>query len=521
MAFIWLTLGAVFLSLNGGSLYPRARAAPAGIVEAPRPASLASVRLPAGGGGKSHFFQECSAALVPGGIGRDAAKPMRLPDKLRPYAENPIKSVMDYTRLAVLTALDEAFAEVTAFGEARTPLRRQLKTGDEVECVGRRPFRACARARARTRPVQRDDATDARPSLHHARPHPATAAHRYRLIPWEAVEDRCDYAEAPEHCDMHTWTSQQAGTPLRNAPYDVIFFSQTFEHLYDLPLALARNRALVAPGGFVWVSVPGWNIYHMAPSHQQNLSPCGLFAQLTAAGFDVVRLGWFHNANYSEYLTTPGHDWPPWPYVPDAPDPFTDIPLGATAVGRANTVWALARAPLQAPPPPPPLAVDFATRPVISWSDMNAAQSLRNMIPYRATFVWPSAWAMTTVLGVFPAWIDDDVAHVVFAASFLEALVPLVGADGAVFACGRTARAVVDALAPRGSRVIVWEPPASGGGGARQRGRARASPSSRISLRRRSTRWARCRARSRSSRRARPSSSRAAAPTSSTPTRPG
>lgn len=261
---------------------------------------------------------------------------------------------------------------------------------------------------------------------------------------------------------MHTWTAQQEGSPLRNAPYDIIFFSQTFEHLFDLPLALARNRALVAPGGFVWVSVPGWNIYHMAPSHQQNLSPCGLFAQLTAAGFDVVRLGWFHNANYSEYLTTPGNDWPPWPRVPDAPDPFVDIPLGATAVGRANTVWALARAPLQAPPPPPPLTVDFATRPVISWADMNSAQSLRNMIPYRATFVWPSVWAMSTVLGVYPAWIDDDVAHVVFAASFLESLVPLVGADGTVFASGRTARAVVDALVPRGTRVHAWEPPAPG-----------------------------------------------------------
>lgn len=150
MAFIWLTLGAVFLTLNGDSLYSRARATPAGMVEPAKTASLASLRLPAGGGGKSHYFQECSAALA-SGVGRDPAKPMRLPEKLRPLADNPIKAVMDYTRLAVLTALSEAFAEVAAFGEVRTPLRKQLKTGDEVECV-----ESVAASRALKRKRRRD-----------------------------------------------------------------------------------------------------------------------------------------------------------------------------------------------------------------------------------------------------------------------------------------------------------------------------------------------------------------------------
>jgi hypothetical protein len=296
------------------------------------------------------------------------------------------------------------------------------------------------------------------------------------LFPWVPnATDFCGFDEDAALCDMHTWavaaplsdaSRAQGGTTgharLAHAPYDLIIFSQTFEHLYDPPLALARARALLAPSGLVFASLPAWNIAHMAPSHQQGWSPCGAYANFAAAGFDVLRVGWFHNHAFSDILAKPGAKWPGWQAC-GAPNPFERIPVSADA-GRANTVWILARAP--STPGPPPLAIEFAARPLLSRQDMLRAETMRGDEARSGS--WPTADSLLDVLARAPAWLDDDVAHVVLSAAFFERVAPAFGAaahaGGALLVSGRAAGAIARSLLPAG-RLREWVPPAPRGGG--------------------------------------------------------
>jgi hypothetical protein len=79
--------------------------------------------------------------------------------------------------------------------------------------------------------------------------------------------------------------------------------------LYDLNLALSRSRALLAPGGYIFASMPAWNIPHMVPSHQRGITPCGIYANYIVAGFDVERIGWFGNREFSSLLAQPASTW--------------------------------------------------------------------------------------------------------------------------------------------------------------------------------------------------------------------
>ena len=248
-----------------------------------------ALHLPSGGGGGVDFWEEYAVLAPP--IIRDSTRP---PLVLPPSYESmhAVLDAADYGRTAVAASWAEYLAEVP---ELRTPPKSFLKTSDDLEIS---------------------------------------------VFPWTPTHtDNCVFSDDPVGCDLHTMVGGRG--PLLHAPYDLAMFSQTFEHLYDPPLALARIRALMAPGGLVFASMPAWNIPHMVPSHQQGLSPAGLFALMRSSGFDVLRLGWFGHEAYSLKLTTPGGSWPSWAFS-GAPDPFLSIPASNSTV---NAVWVLARAP--------------------------------------------------------------------------------------------------------------------------------------------------------------------------------
>ena len=238
--------------------------------------------LPFGGGGQDlPYWAECQAALQDESV----APPKdfgRLPDVFRPLSDVMLSA--DYTRNAVAAAWAMAVAEVPAL--ASPPAHFVLlETSPDLELLVWEPYQ--------TRSIE---------------------------------IDRCSFdGSHPEACDVHTMAvehplteeqqrtdpSARTGHPkLTRAPYHLQMYSQTLEHLYDPPLAVARMYNLAAPGGLVWISLPFWNVPHMRPSHQQGLSPCGLFGLLRGAGFEVVKLGWFGTWAYSNALARPGAKWP-------------------------------------------------------------------------------------------------------------------------------------------------------------------------------------------------------------------
>ena len=77
---------------------------------------------------------------------------------------------------------------------------------------------------------------------------------------------------------------------------------------------------------------------------------------------------------------------------------------------------------------------------------------------------WPSGPALRRAFARFPAWLDDDIANVVFAVAVHDVLAPRVsaqGADGstAILASGALAQAAALTVGP-GMAVQTWSPPA-------------------------------------------------------------
>lgn len=389
-----------------------------------------TARLSIGGGGVgAHYFSACNASLAcpaPCGVIRDPALPaLRLGAVYLPV-KGVVDTVMDYTRAAIMAAWEELVLDPSLSLGSHKP-RSFLSTSRDGDIEN-------------------------------------------YAFPWPKplLTDTCDFADDPVACDMHTWdvhttrTTGPVGTlALPNAPYDLIMHAQTYEHLFDLNLALQRVHALMAPGAYIFASFPAWNIPHMAPSHQRGLSPCGAYAAYTAAGFEVVRVGWFGNKPFSEVLARPGSIWPNWNQLSGVPDPFTTIPPRDNDL--ANTVWILGRVPLgtTAPPQPPPLTVDPSKRPLMTWDSMVRVQhALRQkMQDYESAAgePWPSTTTVGQIFSRFPAWLNDDIANVMLACAFFESMnhFTLPTALGGVRSSASTGNDDVSMMASGASAIAI------------------------------------------------------------------
>lgn len=96
---------------------------------------------------------------------------------------------------------------------------------------------------------------------------------------------------------------------LEKRDFDFMLFSQTLEHLYNPLLAVKNIYEHMAPGGFVFTSVPTINIPHMTPTHFSGIYPMGLATLFMSVGFKLLEIGQWGNHNYLK-LIFKNHAWP-------------------------------------------------------------------------------------------------------------------------------------------------------------------------------------------------------------------
>jgi SAM-dependent methyltransferase len=96
---------------------------------------------------------------------------------------------------------------------------------------------------------------------------------------------------------------------LSERDYDFFLFSQTIEHLFNPILCLKNIYDHLAPGGWVFTSVPAINIPHMTPYHFSGVYPMGLALAFMSVGFEVMEVGQWGNLSYLGYIFT-NHQWP-------------------------------------------------------------------------------------------------------------------------------------------------------------------------------------------------------------------
>lgn len=91
--------------------------------------------------------------------------------------------------------------------------------------------------------------------------------------------------------------------------YDFFLFNQTIEHLYNPFLSIKNIYNSLVDGGYVFTSVPVFNIPHMTPIHFNGYTPMGLFMLFKCCGFDVIEIGQWGNFEYIQKLFN-NHKWP-------------------------------------------------------------------------------------------------------------------------------------------------------------------------------------------------------------------
>eukprot|EP00040_Diaphanoeca_grandis_P009058 m.47441 g.47441 ORF g.47441 m.47441 type:complete len:319 (-) comp20493_c0_seq1:32-988(-) len=94
--------------------------------------------------------------------------------------------------------------------------------------------------------------------------------------------------------------------------YDFVVFGQTLEHLYDPVLGLKNIADAMAPGGYMFTSVPMLNHRHMDPHFFSMPTPYGLAMWCQMAGLNPIRIGQFGSeqsvTNIGKFPTW----WPQW-----------------------------------------------------------------------------------------------------------------------------------------------------------------------------------------------------------------
>ena len=91
--------------------------------------------------------------------------------------------------------------------------------------------------------------------------------------------------------------------------YDFFLSANVLEHVQDPLLAVMSMYKHLCPGGYAFTSVPTSNRPHDTPIHFFHFSPIALATTFQRAGFEVLRVGYWGNSHYKEWVEK-SNSWP-------------------------------------------------------------------------------------------------------------------------------------------------------------------------------------------------------------------
>ena len=109
--------------------------------------------------------------------------------------------------------------------------------------------------------------------------------HHFSAVTYETADflgfgEQYGYAQTTYECDL-------AAIPVEDGRFDLVFCSQTLEHVPDPCAVLREFRRIVKPCGQVWISVPFFYAEHDAPYDFYRYTQYGLRYMAASAGFAV------------------------------------------------------------------------------------------------------------------------------------------------------------------------------------------------------------------------------------------
>lgn len=112
------------------------------------------------------------------------------------------------------------------------------------------------------------------------------------LAPYTPLFPNSDYrlADIGDSAAMHYRIGADGAVPERDETFDLVLSTQVAEHVEDPRLYLAECLRLLRPGGTLFLSTHGAYEDHAFPADYQRWTAAGLRRDLTAAGFQDVRV---------------------------------------------------------------------------------------------------------------------------------------------------------------------------------------------------------------------------------------
>ena len=104
--------------------------------------------------------------------------------------------------------------------------------------------------------------------------------------------DTADFCQVDKAYGRITFICNLASIPVTSETYDLIFCSQTLEHVPDPKQVLAELYRVLKPGGQLWLSAPLFFAEHEAPYDFYRYTRYGFAYLLVSVGFQVQSIEW-------------------------------------------------------------------------------------------------------------------------------------------------------------------------------------------------------------------------------------
>ncbi len=114
----------------------------------------------------------------------------------------------------------------------------------------------------------------------------------YRSYFVQAHYDSTDLCEVEKNYGTLSYICDLKNLPIRADYYDLVFCSQTLEHVTDPNMVLAEIKRVLKPGGLLWLTAPFYYEEHEVPYDYYRYTQFGLSYLIQNVGLQLESIEW-------------------------------------------------------------------------------------------------------------------------------------------------------------------------------------------------------------------------------------
>lgn len=108
----------------------------------------------------------------------------------------------------------------------------------------------------------------------------------------QACYEATDLCQVEKNYGMLSFVSNLENIPVRSDSYDLLFCSQTLEHIQNPNMVMNEFERVLKPGGFLWLTAPFYYEEHEIPYDYYRYTRYGLQHLVQQAGLTIESIEW-------------------------------------------------------------------------------------------------------------------------------------------------------------------------------------------------------------------------------------